>query len=343
MLESKAVVFLQIGKQTAVMNAPVYITGTGAVVGPKEGKGPLSQTFDQIYEDSQLGLKSWEKAESIMQKDALSFALKKAGLTESALRFLLAGDLLSQCIGSAFGLRDTGVPFLGLYGACSTMSEGLAVGAMLVDGGYAEHLAALTSSHFCASERQFRLPLEYGGQRAPTAQWTVTGSGAAVLSKQGSGAHITAVTIGKMVDMGIKDVSHMGAAMAPAAYDTLSAHFSDTGTKPDNYDVIVTGDLGVYGADILRDLFSRDGLTLGKQYGDCGVMIFDIQNEDTAAGGSGCGCSAVVLCGKILEEMRKGTWKNVLFCGTGALFSPVSAQQGESIPSICHAVVISAP
>ena len=208
---------MMVGKQTAQMKAPVYITAEGSAAGPKEGKGPLGRTFDQVYEDSTLGLKSWEKAESIMQKDALNFALTKAGLTDSDLRFLLAGDLLNQCVGSAFGLRDVGVPFLGLYGACSTMSEGLALGAMLVDGGYAGHLGVVTSSHFCASERQFRLPLEYGGQRAPTAQWTVTGAGAAILSKEGTGPYIGSVTTGKIVDMGIKDVSHMGATMAPAA------------------------------------------------------------------------------------------------------------------------------
>lgn len=331
----------QLGKQTAVLANSASIASAACVAGPKEGKGPLGHTFDHIYEDSVLGLKSWEKAESIMQKDALHYALEKANLTEGSLRYLLAGDLLSQCVGSAFGLRDVAAPFIGLYGACSTMAEGLGLGAMLVDGGFADRLCAITSSHFCASERQFRLPLEYGGQRPPTAQWTVTGSGAVILENEGAGPFVTHVTFGKMCDAGIKDMANMGAAMAPAAYDTISTHFSDTNTTPDDFDMIITGDLGSLGADIVRDLFRRDGVTLGERYGDCGVAIFDLQKDGVDCGGSGCGCSALVLCGHILNQMRTGIWNNVLFCGTGALFSPVTSQQGESIPSICHAVKLS--
>ncbi|MCL2082123.1 MAG: stage V sporulation protein AD [Oscillospiraceae bacterium] len=329
---------MQLGKQTSAFSRPVYIYSAGCTAGHREGQGPLAGIYDKIYEESALGLESWEKAEAIMQKDAFSYALRKSGLSESDLRYILAGDLLSQCIGSAFGMRDTLLPFIGLYGACSTMAEGLALGAMLVDGGFADNLGVVTSSHFCGSERQFRFPLEYAGQRTPTAQWTVTGAGAAILSKNGPGPQITHVTMGKIVDMGIKDVSYLGAAMAPAAYDTMKSHLADTGACPQDYNVIVTGDLGSVGAGILRDLFLNDGIDLGERYNDCGMMIFDPHDRELAAGGSGCGCSAVVFCSHILNQMRLNNWQKVLFCGTGALFSPVSALQGESIPSVCHAV-----
>jgi stage V sporulation protein AD len=335
----------QCGKQTACLSQPVAVGASACVAGKKEGKGPLGNTIDRVYEDGLMGLKSWEQAESAMQKEVLSLALGKGKYTQSMLRYILAGDLLGQCIGSAFGLRDCAAPFIGLYGACSTMSESLGLGALLIDGGFADRVAAVTSSHFCGSERQFRLPLEYGGQRPPTAQWTVTGAGAAVLEKadfcdKPDSPKITHVTFGKIVDMGVKDAACMGAAMAPAAYDTLSAHFTDCGTKPEDYDLIVTGDLGSTGMDILRDLFAKDGIVLGRQYNDCGVMIFGLNDTGVGDGGSGCGCSAVVLCGHILGGMRRKQWRNVLFCGTGALFSTVSAQQGESIPAICHAVRI---
>lgn len=343
----------QCGKQTAALAEPVAIGSAACVAGKKEGEGPLAASIDKVYSDGLLGLKSWEAAESAMMKEALSLALGKGGYSESSLRFILAGDLLDQCIGSTFGLRDTPVPFLGLYGACSTMAEGLGLGALLIDGGFADRVGAITSSHFCSSERQFRLPLESGEQRSPTAQWTVTGAGAAVLEKRdaspdggydrstGNGQPcISHVTFGKIVDMGITDASYMGAAMAPAAYDTISAHFSDCGTKPSDYDLILTGDLGSAGSKILRDLFLKDGIDLGSAYNDCGVMLFDLNNTDIGDGGSGCGCSAVVLCGHVLNGMRQGIWKNVLFCGTGALFSTMSSQQGESIPAICHAVKI---
>jgi stage V sporulation protein AD len=304
----------------------------------------LRHTIDSIYEDSLTGgVKSWEQAESAMQKDALNLALSKGNFPEKSLRYLLAGDLLNQCIGSAFSARTADIPFIGLYGACSTMAEGLGLGAMLIDGGFADRIAVVTSSHYCASERQFRLPLEYGGQRTPTAQWTVTGAGAAVLERaalSGEPDHplITHLTFGKVIDMGIKDVSYMGAAMAPAAFSTLSAHFQDTGTGPEDFDLIVTGDLGVTGSDILRELFANAGVTLGQNYTDCGALIYGLTEPDVSAGGSGCGCSAVTLCGYIVSGLRARRWKNTLFCGTGALFSPLSAQQGESIPSVCHAV-----
>ena len=256
------------------------------------------------------------------------------------LDYVFAGDLLNQCIATSYSLRAQQVPFFGLYGACSTMAESLSLGAMLLDGGFGSHIAAMTSSHFCSAERQYRNPLEYGGQKPPTAQWTTTGSGAVVLSKQGKGPYVTHVTTGKVMDKGITDANNMGAAMAPAAYDTLRAHFQDTGRSPDFYDLIVTGDLGSLGKEIVLDFFQRDGVDLSKNYDDCGVLLFDAQKQDVHAGGSGCGCSAVVLTGYLLRQMALGKLNNLLFCGTGALHSPTSTMQGESIPGICHAVAI---
>ncbi len=331
----------RLGEQTIVFEHPPTILGAATVVGKKEGEGPLRATFDLRSDDTTFGESTWEKAESRMQREALTRAVDKAGLSLSAIEFVFAGDLLNQCIGTTFGLRDCERPFFGIYGACSTMAEGLALCAMTVDGGYAAHAAALTSSHFCSAERQYRMPLEYGGQRTPTAQWTVTGSGAMVLSSHGAGPYITHACVGKIVDAGIKDVSNMGAAMAPAAHATLSAFFADTGFKPETFDLIVTGDLGALGADLLRDLFAQDQVALGTRYTDCGLLIYDREAQDVHAGGSGCGCGAVVLCGHILEGLRNGTWNRVLFCGTGALLSPVSTAQGESIPSVCHLVALS--
>ncbi len=330
-----------IGNSTIAFANPPSIAGAASVVGKKESEGPLRATFDFISEDTTFGEATWEKAESRMQREALARAADKAGLSMPGIEFIFAGDLLNQCIGTTFGLRECERPLLGIYGACSTMAEGLALAAVMVDGGFAAYTAALTSSHFCSAERQYRMPLEYGGQRTPTAQWTVTGSGAVILSGHGPGPYVTHASIGKIVDAGIKDVSNMGAAMAPAAYDTLSGFFSDTQTTPADYDLIVTGDLGALGAELLRDLFAQDKVALGTRYVDCGVLIFDTKTQDVHAGGSGCACGAVVLCGHILTGMREGRWSRVLFCGTGALLSPVSTAQGESIPSICHLVAIS--
>ncbi|MDR1668952.1 MAG: stage V sporulation protein AD [Oscillospiraceae bacterium] len=333
----------QRGKQTVALASPVAVASSACAAGKKEGLGPLRHSIDSIYENSLQGMKSWEQAESAMQRDALNLALSKGNFPETSIQYLLAGDLLGQCIGSVFAARDCEIPFIGLYGACSTMAESLGLGSMLIDGGFADRVAVVTSSHFCGSERQFRLPLEYGGQRTPTAQWTVTGAGAAVLERSavsGNPNHprISHVTFGKVTDMGIKDVTNMGAAMAPAAFSTLTAHFEDCKLAPEDYDLIVTGDLGSVGSDILRDLFMKKGVSLGERYTDCGLLIFNRDDADAGAGGSGCGCSAVALCGYILSGMRENKWRRVLFCGTGALFSPVSAQQGESIPSVCHAV-----
>ncbi|WP_297235180.1 stage V sporulation protein AD [uncultured Flavonifractor sp.] len=329
----------KLGRHTAVLEHPPSVIGSASVVGKKEGQGPLAATFDHISQDDSFGERSWEKAESAMQKLALAAALDKVGISVSALDYLLAGDLLNQCIGSGFAVRGQDVPFFGLYGACSTMAESLSLAAMLLDGGFGVRAAAMTSSHFCSAERQYRSPLEYGGQRTPTAQWTVTGSGCVILASQGPGPYVTHITTGKIVDKGIKDAANMGAAMAPAAYSTISAHFQDTGRRPSDYDLIITGDLGKLGRDIVADWFHRDGMDL-KNLSDCGTLIYDLEGQDVHCGGSGCGCSAVVLAGLLLNGMAGGRWRRILFCGTGALLSPTSSQQGESIPSICHAVAL---
>ena len=330
----------KIGKQTVALAQPPSIAGHANVVGKKEGEGPLRASFDHIEQDDTFGEKSWEKAESAMQKMALASALGKAGRTAAGIDYLFAGDLLNQCIGTGFAVRGQDIPFYGLYGACSTMAEGLSLAALMLDGGFGEWAAAMTSSHFCSAERQYRTPLEYGGQRTPTAQWTVTGAGCVVLSREGKGPYITHVTTGKIADKGIKDANNMGAAMAPAAYSTIKAHLTDLGRPASYYDMIVTGDLGKLGKEIVKDFLSRDGFDVAD-LDDCGTMIFDLEGQDVHCGGSGCGCSAAVLTGYLLNGMRSGKWKNILFCGTGALLSPTSTQQGESIPGICHAVAIS--
>ncbi|MCI8477041.1 MAG: stage V sporulation protein AD [Oscillospiraceae bacterium] len=330
----------KLGRQTVAFASPPSIAGHANVVGKKEGEGPLADTFDHIEQDDTFGEKSWEKAESTMQKMALAAALDKAKQSASSMDYLFAGDLLNQCIGSSFAVRGQDIPFYGLYGACSTMAEGLSLASMMLDGGFGAWAAAVTSSHFCSAERQYRTPLEYGGQRTPTAQWTVTGSGCVILAQEGEGPYVTHVTTGKIVDKGIKDANNMGGAMAPAAYETIKAHLQDTKRKPSYYDLIITGDLGSLGKEIVGDLFHKDGMDLANLE-DCGVLIFDPAQQDVHCGGSGCGCSAVVLTGYLLNGMQAGRWKNILFCGTGALLSPTSTQQGESIPCICHAAAIS--
>ncbi len=324
------------GETLVLKNAPA-VSAFASVVGQKEADGPLGRRFDAVEPDARAGQDSWEKAESAMLRRAIDMAAERAG---GAPGCVLAGDLLNQCAGSAYAVRGVAAPFFGLYGACSTMAEGLGLAALLVDGGYFKSAAAATGSHFCSAERQFRYPLEYGGVRTPTAQWTVTGAGCVVLSREGAGPYVTRFTPGQIVDAGIKDMANMGAAMAPAAYDTLKRHFEQTGRGPDYYDVVLTGDLGRLGQEILRDLFAADGVDLGPNYMDCGVLIYDIERQDTHCGGSGCGCSASVLTGHFLRGMRDGLWRRVLFAATGALMSPTTAQQGESIPAICHAVAI---
>ncbi len=330
----------KLGGRTYALSQPPVILSGGNAVGKKEGQGPLAGTFDHIDHDDTFGQDSWEKAESAMQRLALNNALGKAGLKAGELDLLFAGDLLNQCIGSSFAARDLGVPFLGLYGACSTMGEGLLLAAMALDGGFGRWAAAAASSHFCTAERQYRTPLEYGGQRAPTAQWTVTGAGAVVLAREGRGPRITHVTPGRIVDLKIRDTNNMGAAMAPAAYDTISAHLKDTGRAPADYDLIVTGDLGFLGHELLLELLRRDGSDLSSNSTDCGMLIFRREEQDVHCGGSGCGCCASVLTGHLLDGLARGTWSRILFCPTGALHSPTSAMQGESIPGICHAVAI---
>lgn len=331
----------RIGARTVRLEHPPAVLSFASVGGHMEGKGPLRDYFDELNEDHFWGQKTWEQGESTMQKHALNKALEKATLHEEDIDFVFAGDLLNQCIGSSFSLRDSNIPFYGLYGACSTMGESLSLAAMMVDGGFAKRAAALTSSHFCTAERQYRMPVPYGSQRTPTAQWTATAAGCTILGETGDGPYVTHLTAGKIVDKGISDPNNMGAAMAPAAYDTLSAVFRDTGTKPGDFDLIVTGDLGKLGHDIVVDFFARDGIDMTKNYDDCGLLLFDREGQDMHCGGSGCGCSASVLNGYLLRGMREKKWNKLLFAPTGALLSPTSSFQGESIPGICHAVILS--
>ncbi|RKD34702.1 stage V sporulation protein AD [Thermohalobacter berrensis] len=331
----------KIGKQTVKFQNPPSIISTASIVGPKEGEGPLKEYFDIILEDDLYDQDSWEKAESKMLEDAMKMAIKNAKLLEEQIEYILAGDLLNQIISSSFAVRQLQRPYFGLYGACSTMTESLSLGSMIVDGGFADNVLCATSSHFCTAERQYRFPLELGNQRPFTSQWTVTGAGAAVISANGSGPYITHVTTGKIVDPGIKDVNNMGAAMAPAAADTIIQHFEDTGFNVDDYDLIITGDLSGIGKPIAEELILTKGIDISTIYKDCGIEIFDGKRQDTHAGGSGCGCSASVFAGYLYKELKKGKYNRILLVSTGALHSPVSANQGESIPGIAHAVTIS--
>ncbi len=328
------------GRQSFHLPQLPVITHWASVAGKKESEGPLAHTFDIASQDTFFGQKTWEQAEKKMQQLALDTLCKKSGCTAAALDMVFSGDLLNQCIGSSFTLRNQGIPHLGLYGACSTMAEGLLLSAMAVGGGFAERVVAMTSSHFASSERQYRFPLGYGGQRTPTAQWTVTGSGAVLVCSGGKGPRIHSCTVGTVTDLGIKDANNMGAAMAPAAYATIRAHFEDLKTGPEDFDLIVTGDLGQLGKELLLELARKDGVCLGGKLADCGCMVFDNTVQDVHSGGSGCGCSAITLCGELLGKLSKGKLKKILFCGTGALLSPTSTQQGLPIPGVCHAVCI---
>ena len=328
------------GRQSFFLETPPVITAWASVAGKKEAEGPLGHTFDVKNRDTYFGQKTWEQAEKHMQQQALKKLASKAGMGLKEFDLIFSGDLLNQCIGASFSLRNLGIPHLGLYGACSTMSQSLLLASMAVGGGFAEKVVAMTSSHFASSERQYRFPLGYGGQRTPTAQWTVTGSGAALVCREGSGPKITACTIGTVTDLGIKDANNMGAAMAPAAYATIRAHFDDLKTAPEDFDLIVTGDLGQVGKELLLELARQDGVSLGGKITDCGTLVFDNTKQDVHAGGSGCGCSAIALCGYLLEQLNTGKLKKILFCGTGALLSPTSTQQGLPIPAVCHGVCI---
>ena len=328
------------GKQSFRFQDSPVITAWASVAGKKEAEGPLGHSFDITSQDAYFGQRSWELGEKQMQHLALEKLLEKAGIEKEQLDVIFSGDLLNQCIGSSFTLRNTGIPHIGLYGACSTMAESLMLSAMTVGGGFFEHAVAMTSSHFAGSERQYRFPLGYGGQRTPTAQWTVTGAGAVLVSSQGKGPKIESCTVGTVLDLGIKDANNMGAAMAPAALATIRAHFSDLNAKAEDFDRIITGDLGQLGKEALLALARKEGISLGGRLDDCGTMIFDRQTQDVHSGGSGCGCSAVTLCGSLLEDIRKGKLKKILFCGTGALLSPTSTPQGLPIPGVCHAICI---
>ena len=328
------------GRQSFTLPQMPVITAWASVAGKKESEGPLAHCFDVTSKDTHFGQKTWEQAEKQLQKITLDTLLKKTGLARQELGMVFSGDLLNQCIGSSFTLRNTGIPHLGLYGACSTMAESLLLASMAVGGGFSDRVVAMTSSHFASSERQYRFPLGYGGQRTPTAQWTVTGSGAALLCAEGNGPRIESCTVGAVTDLGIKDANNMGAAMAPAAYATIRAHLDDMGAAPEDFDRIITGDLGQVGKDALLELAKQDGISLGGRLEDCGTLVFDREKQDVHAGGSGCGCSAVTLCGYYLDQLNKGKLKRILFCGTGALLSPTSTQQGLPIPGVCHAVCI---
>ncbi|MBE6081357.1 MAG: stage V sporulation protein AD [Tissierellaceae bacterium] len=331
----------RMGKRTIkLVNSPSIIN-TATIVGPKEGDGPLREYFDIILEDDLWEQESWEKCEKKMQEEAIRLVLTKANLTENEIDYLFSGDLLNQIISSAYAARQISIPFFGLYGACSTMSESLSLGAMLIDGGFANNIICSTSSHFSTAERQYRFPLEYGSQRPFSSQWTVTGCGASLLSSSGDGPYINYVTTGKVIDPGINDVNNMGAAMAPAAVDTIMQHFKDTGFNPDDYDMILTGDLGAVGKSVLLDIMDSQGYDLSKVYDDCGMKIFDNLRQDVHAGASGCGCSASVFNGYIYSELKSRNIDKLLLVSTGALHSSTSTLQGETIPGIAHAVSIS--
>lgn len=312
-----------------------------AVVGKAENEGPYGGEFDEVVEDNKAGSDTWEQAESLFQQRAVGHVLRKSGLEPDRIDLMIAGDLLNQCVGSSYGLKDYFIPYLGIYGACSTFAEGLLLSAALVNAGYIDTAIASTSSHFSTAERQFRFPLNYGGVRTPTAQWTATAAGAALVGFSGKPPFIRAATVGKIEDMGITDLNNMGAAMAGAAYDTLTRHMKHRGTHPQDYDVIITGDLGQVGSDLLYDLFQRDGVSLKEHHKDCGLMIYDRTAQDVHAGGSGCGCSASMMCGHFFKRIQAGELKRVLYCATGALMSPTVVQQGGSIPGIAHCVEIS--
>ncbi len=331
----------RIGKQTIIFDAKIAITSCASIAGKKESEGPLGALFDITLDDDTWGEACWEKSESKLQKECVRLVINKRGICESDIQMLFAGDLLNQCVGAHYGLRDMRVPFFGLYGACSTFCEGMLLAAMSIEAGASERSIFVTSSHFCSSEKQFRLPLDYGCQRAPTAQWTVTASGSCLLEK-GDGINIIAATPGRIVDMGISDAANMGTAMAPAAADTLTALFSDTNTTPNDYDMILTGDLGLVGSSILKDLMLENGYDISNCHSDAGCLIFDIDKQDVHAGGSGCGCMASVFCADIMKRLNGGKVKKIIVMATGALMNTQAINQGESIPSVAHAVVIEA-
>ena len=333
----------KLGKQTIMLNTSPYILETSSIVGPKEAEGPLAKYFDKCLEDEFWGEKTWEKAESKIIRENVNSVIAKSGLAVNSIDYCFAGDLLNQCLSSCFGLRETNIPFFGVFGACSTFVESMCLGSLFVDGGAAQNVLCATSSHFCSAEKQFRFPLELGNQRPQTAQWTVTGSGAAIISNNTlntSCPQITYFTPGKIIDMGVKDANNMGAAMAPSALDTLITHLQDTGRKPSYYDAIITGDLGYVGKEILTELAESKGYNIKNNYNDCGVLIFDRDTQDTHSGGSGCGCIGSVFSGYFYQKLKEHKINKLLLIATGALMNSTSSQQGESIPSIAHAIAI---
>ena len=334
--------FFEQGRQSIKIPVPVYIRASASIAGSKEGDGPLGDLFDMVGVDDKFGSNTWEEAESTLQKETLQLAIGKAGLSGEDIRFLLAGDLLAQSMASSFGLASFQIPLIGLYGACSTCGLSLAMAAALIVGGMAQYVASVTSSHVASAEKEFRYPLGYGNQRPLSATWTVTGSGAFILSSlkgKKDRAVITGLTIGKIVDLGMKDSMNMGACMAPAASSLICQHFEDFGRTPEDYDRIITGDLGLVGQRVLLDMLAEKGFDLSGKHMDCGIEIYD-EKQDAHAGGSGCGCSAVVLSALILKKLEEGEWKRVLFVPTGALLSKTSFNEGKSIPGIAHALVL---
>ena len=330
----------RVGSQTVCLSSRPVIIASACVGGKREGEGPMAEAFDLISTDTYFGKKTWEDAESTMVSRCFEISLQKAAIEAQSLDYIFCGDLLNQCVGSAFGLMDSEVPMFGLYSACSTMSESLSLAAITIDGGYAKSACAISSSHFCTAERQFRFPLNYGCLRAPTSQWTATAAGSLILSATGAGPVVTHVTTGKIVDGGITDSNNMGAAMAPAALETLCTHFADTGRTPDDYDLIVTGDLGEVGSSILRAMCLECGYDISTKHRDCGLTIYARGEKSTCAGGSGCGCAASMLAGYFIPQLQEGKIKRMLFEATGAIMSPTTAMQGKSILGICHAVAI---
>jgi len=314
----------------------INVVSYATVVGKFEGEGPMSKYFDMIVKDEYFGEKTYEKAETKLQKTALDLALQKSLFKKTDLDVIASGDLLNQCMSSCYSVRDCGVPYIGLFGACSTMTLSTIVASLSIESGFSKLAAGITSSHFCTAERQFRQPLEYGGQRTPSAQRTVTAGAAVIVGAKESKVYIDSITIGSVIDYLVSDANNMGAAMAPSACDTLCRFFRDTNTVPENYDLILTGDLGEVGSSILIDMANEQGYSIRKQYNDCGLMIFDSKTQDTHAGGSGCGCSGAILTGYVLPKLNTGELKNVIFMSTGALMSPTASMQGESIPGVSH-------
>lgn len=330
----------QLGLQSIQFEEAPFILSSSSIVGTKEGEGPLGKLFDVVGEDDKFGEDTWEAAESALQKEACTLAMGKAGISKGDVRYIFGGDLLGQSIATTFGLMELQIPLFGLYGACSTAGESLSLAAMTVAAGYAEQVLAVTSSHFASAEKQFRFPLEYANQRPLSACWTVTGSGAFVVGRKRTKVRITGITTGKVMDYGVKDSMNMGAAMAPAACDTIYQNFLDFGRGPEDYDKIITGDLGYVGKEILIKLLKERGFDITSQHMDCGIEIFDREAQDTHAGGSGCGCSAVTLSAHILPQLERGAYKRILFVPTGALLSTVSFNEGQTVPGIAHGVVM---